>query len=145
MIKGFLFALLMLFSLDVYAQARVRKVPFLPYLGTGGSSSGGKTDSPSQNQGGRTIKIAFKKGSSHLGHTAKAALKRIADRCTGQIIFIKAFYSRSVTEELATRRQEAVFNALKDLNIPGLIERPMPEFRDDSSSAVNTNQVIVTY
>ena len=145
--KGILFAFLMLLSLDAYAQVRVRKVPFLPYLGAGGlgGSSGTDVSGSSQNKGERTVRIAFRKGSAQLGAAAKAAIKRIAGSATGDMIFIKAYYSRSVTSELSKARQNAVFEALKDLNTPGLIERPGPQFRNDSSSVVDLNQVIVTY
>ena len=80
-----------------------------------------------------------------MGPAAKAAIKRIAGSVTGGMIFIKAYYSRSVTSELSKARQNAIFEALKDLNTPGLIERPGPQFRNDSSSVVDLNQVIVTY
>ncbi|MBQ4084696.1 MAG: hypothetical protein IJC30_03465 [Alphaproteobacteria bacterium] len=145
--KGILFAFLMLLSLDAYAQVRVRKVPFLPYLGAGGlgGSSGTDVSGSSQNKGERTVRIAFRKGSAQLGPSAKAAIKRIANSTTGRTIFIKAYYSRSITADLSSARQNAVFEALKDLNVPGMIERPIPEFRNDSSSVLDLNQVIVTY
>ena len=145
--KGILFALLMLFSLEAYAQVRVRKVPFLPYVGAGGGSgvSGGGTGTvnPSQNTEKRTVRISFKKGSSSLSPAAKAAIKRIANYCGDKLVVITGYYSRRVSIELARARCQSIKDSFGDLNVSSWIGDI--HFRNDSSSVVDINQVIVEY
>ena len=134
----------MLFSLEAYAQVRVRKVPFLPYVGAGGGSgvSGGGTNSSQSNER-RTVRISFKKGSSSLSPAAKAAIKRIANYCGDKLVVITGYYSRRISIELARARCQAIKDSFGDLNVSSWIGDI--HFRNDSSSVVDINQVIVEY
>ena len=150
----FLFSIL--FSLNVFAQATVRKVPFLPYIGAGGEmvkgdpntgKSGGnvgEVKEKSQTTEKKIVKIAFRKGSTFLNGSAKSTIKEIEKTCGDNKVYISGYYSRKVSQELAKERMVAVKKALEDLGLKK-VKTGLPEFRNDSEAMININEIIVSY
>ena len=142
--KGLFILCLCFLSLSAFAQATVRKVPFLPYIGGSGGTRTTEEGASSQTKQQTVLKITFKRGSSSLSKAAKAAIKRIESTCGGDLVSLKGYYSHKVTQELTKARQEAIRTALEDLGVHSIFVES-PSFRNDSDAMVNLNQIIVSY
>jgi hypothetical protein len=130
------------FSSLAFAQAKIRKIPFLPYTGTTViSENTAQTEAKRKNMENKDYEtIYFKKDSYSLRNDQKEKIVKFAKRLKkegGHHFSVIAYTTPQISPELARSRANTVIQALSDFKVGS----PVIHYEYRESQVVNPNRV----